>query len=333
MRWPSRRWPDRVIPDGGRIANNLVLPTNRMGLGLAALGRPGYINLGHATDLGGHTDEQSMERQAHAVLDAAYAQGVRYFDAARSYGKAEAFLAAWLRHRNLGPPEVTVGSKWGYTYTADWRVDAPVHEVKDLSLTTLTRQLGETRSLLGSNLGLYQIHSATTDSGVLNDRAVLDELAELRAGGLSIGLSVTGPGQAKTIEQALEVGGFDTVQATWNLLERSAGPALEAAHAAGLAVIVKEALANGRLTARGHIAALEATARQAGCTPDALALAAALAQPWVNTVLSGAATVPELTSNLVASSLELGSVAIDHLDSIREDSLSYWSARGALPWN
>ncbi len=110
-----------------------------MGLGLAALGRPGYINLGHASDLAGHTDEGSMELAAHAVLDAAYAGGVRYFDAARSYGKAEAFLATWLTRGGFEPGEVTVGSKWGYTYTAGWRVDAPVHEVKDLSVATLRR--------------------------------------------------------------------------------------------------------------------------------------------------------------------------------------------------
>ena len=200
------------------------LAVSRIGLGLAALGRPGYINLGHAADLAGHTDVASMERGAHAVLDAAYAGGVRYFDAARSYGKAEAFLASWLRERGLGPDDLVVGSKWGYTYTAGWRVDAPVHEVKDLSVETLRRQYAESTELLGSNLRLYQIHSATLDSGVLDDRAVLDELARLRAGGLSIGLSVTGPRQAETIERALEVGGFDALQATWNVLERTGRP-------------------------------------------------------------------------------------------------------------
>src|SRR5581483_11890912 len=100
------------------------LVASRLGLGLAALGRPGYINLGHADDLAGHTDVASMERAAHAVLDAAYDAGVRYFDAARSYGKAEAFLASWLARRGLAPGDVTVASKWGYTYTTDWRVDA-----------------------------------------------------------------------------------------------------------------------------------------------------------------------------------------------------------------
>src|SRR5436189_197703 len=81
---------------------------------------------------------------------------------------------------------------------------------------------------------------------------VLDELARLRDGGLVIGLSVSGPQQASTVEKALEVRRdgrqvFGSVQATWNLHERSVGPALAAAHAAGWLVIVKEGLANGRL--------------------------------------------------------------------------------------
>ena len=187
--------------------------------------------------------------------------------------------------RGLGPPEVSVGSKWGYTYTADWRVDVDVHEVKDLSIETLRRQATETRSMLGGALGLYQIHSATLDSGILEDRAVLDELARLRAEeGWFIGLSVTGPRQGETVLRALEVGGFDCVQATWNLMEPSAGPALAAAHDAGLGVIIKEALANGRLTDRGDAPKLVEVARELGVSTDALALRCVLAQPWVDVV-------------------------------------------------
>jgi aryl-alcohol dehydrogenase-like predicted oxidoreductase len=316
-----------------RTLGNTDLEVTQLGLGLAALGRPGYINLGHAEDLAGHTDVESMERRAHDVLDAAYEGGIRYFDAARSYGLAEAFLASWLARRGFGPGDVTVGSKWGYTYTANWRVDAEVNEVKDLSEATLERQLTESQELLGNHLRLYEIHSVTLDSGVLDDAAVMEELARLRANGMAIGFTTSGARQAETIERALEVGGFDVVQSTWNLLERSAGAALEAAHKEGLGVIIKEALANGRLTVRGDVPELESAARMTGNSEDAIALAYVLAQPWVDVVLSGATTVPELESNLVARVLDLSPEVLERLDAIGEDAETYWEKRSDLPWN
>lgn len=168
---------------------------------------------------------------------------------------------------------------------------------------------------------------------MLSDRAVLDELARLRADGLLIGLTVTGPRQAETIDLALEVGGFDAVQATWNLLERSAGPSLAAAHAAGMGVIIKEPLANGRLTSRGGERALTDAARAVGTTPDALALAMVLAQEWVDVVLSGAASIDQLASNLAALSVEPDPNLVATLNVMGQDPVSYWRARASLPWN
>jgi aryl-alcohol dehydrogenase-like predicted oxidoreductase len=297
-----------------------------LGLGLAALGRPGYLNLGHGDDLGRDRSPKDLKARTAEVLDAAYAGGVRYLDAARSYGRAEEFLAAWLDDR--APGDVTVGSKWGYTYTADWQVDADPPEVKDHGIATLERQLGETRALLGERLALYQIHSATLETGVLEDRAVLDRLAALRAEGVAIGFTTSGPGQAATIRRALEVGAFDTVQSTWNLHERSAEDALAEAHAAGLQVIVKEALANGRLTDRDADPRLRAAARELGATADAVALAAAFAQPWATVVLSGAATVATLRSNLAARDLR----EVPPLPELREDPGAYWARRSAMAW-
>src|ERR1035437_5078208 len=153
---------------------NTGLTVTPLGLGLAALGRPAYINLGHAEDLHHNYDRDEMEAGAHAVLDAAWQAGIRYFDAARSYGLAEAFLGSWLRSRQSSPKEVAVGSKWGYTYTAGWKVDAPVNEVKEHSLAVLGRQRQESDATLDGYLGLYQVHSATLESGVLENRAVLE---------------------------------------------------------------------------------------------------------------------------------------------------------------
>jgi aryl-alcohol dehydrogenase-like predicted oxidoreductase len=321
------------------------LIVSRIGLGLAALGRPGYINIGHADDLHRDYDTQAMETQCHAVLDAAWELGVRYFDTARSYGRAEEYLASWLAKRKLRPDEVSIGSKWGYTYTAQWQVEAEHHEIKNHSLPILQKQAAESRRLLGDYLDLYQIHSATLESGVLGDRAVLEELARMRVRGLRIGLSVSGPKQAETVSRAIDidVAGmplFDCVQATWNLLDPSAGPALQVAHDAGKGVIIKEALANGRLTSRNADASfatqrriLEEEAVRLGTTLDGLALAAVLAQPWADVVLSGAATVDQLQSNLGALEVVWDDLAARRLADVVETPEEYWGKRSRMAWN
>jgi aryl-alcohol dehydrogenase-like predicted oxidoreductase len=323
------------------------LTVSAIGLGLAALGRPGYINLGRDRDLGRDRSIARMEQRCHQLLDAGYAAGVKYVDAARSYGLAETFLASWLSARRLAPIDVTIGSKWGYVYTGEWRIDAPVHEVKDLSLTTLQRQIAESRSLLGQHLQLYQIHSATVESGVLEKADLLRELSRLRSSGLAIGLTVSGPKQADVIRRALEVrvdgvNPFQVVQATWNLLETSAGAALSEAKSQGWGVIVKEVLANGRLTegnadlssradlqVRLDTTELRRRAKALGTTVDVVAMAAALAQPWVDVVLSGAVTTDQLRRNI--SALEFLS-AVGDLPSVAEPPGQYWKNRSVLKW-
>lgn len=321
------------------------LQVSPIGVGLAALGRPGYINLGHAGDLKHNYAVDEMEAQAHSVLDAAWAAGVRYFDAARSYGRAEQFLGSWLKSRQLDPASVTVGSKWGYTYTANWQINAEHHEIKEHSLPVLERQWAESRQNLGAYLDVYQIHSATLESGVLDNAAVLTELAGLKSDGLAIGLSLSGPAQAETLQKALtvEIDGvrlFDTVQATWNLLETSAGPALQAARSAGVGVIIKEALANGRLTPRNtapafadKLALLQQQAGRLDTSIDALALAAVLAQPWADVALSGAATVAQLQSNLRALTVAFDAAAGEALSALVEPPQVYWVTRQKLAWN
>ena len=200
---------------------------SRLGLGMAALGRPGYINLGHGEDLGAARDVPTVEANARRVLDDGWAAGIRYFDAARSYGLGEAFLGRWLEERAIPSEAVTVGSKWGYTYTADWRVDADVHEVKEHSAAVLERQWRESSDHLRGYLKVYRIHSATFESGVLDNQKVLDDLARLKRGGIVIGLTLSGANQAEVLARARQPdrpGQFGCVQATWNLLERSAGP-------------------------------------------------------------------------------------------------------------
>jgi aryl-alcohol dehydrogenase-like predicted oxidoreductase len=159
----------------------------------------------------------------------------------------------------------------------------------------------------------------------------------LAAEGLVVGLSVSGAEQAETIMRALEVevagvAPFRSVQATWNLLDPSAGRALAAAAEAGWGVIVKEAMANGRLAAATDPPVTEVAQRHEA-TPDQIALAAVLAQPWVDVVLSGAVTGDQLASNLGAEGLSLDGDDLARLGSIAETPERYWSTRSALIWS
>ena len=105
-------------------------------------------------------------------------------------------------------------------------------------------------------------------------------------------------------------------------------------------MIVKEALANGRLTTRNldpafasGMGVLVAEAARLNTTPDALAIAGVLARPWVDVVLSGAADVSQLRSNLAATSVAWDGEAEERLAGIAERSTDYWATRSRLPWN
>jgi aryl-alcohol dehydrogenase-like predicted oxidoreductase len=311
-------------------------PVSRIGLGLAALGRPAYITSGRSADLPDRS-VAGLRARTFSVLDTAYAAGLRYFDAARSYGRAEEFLGDWVAEG--AHHDAVAGSKWGYRYTGNWRLDAPQQEVKEHSLAMFTSQLTETRARLGPALALYQVHSLTEDSGVLGNRDLLAALAGLRDSGVLIGLSTSGPRQGETLRRALAVtiGGaplFAAAEVTWNLLEPSVGVVAAQAADAGLAILVKEAVANGRLApggdATGPSSPLSRLAASQHVTPDAVGLAAALAQPWATVVLSGAVTSAQLTANLAALRVTGPAAAADL--GLAELPEAYWSARAARPW-
>ncbi len=76
----------------------------------------------------------------------------------------------------------------------------------------------------------------------------------------------------------------------------------------------------------GAIAARHAT------QPDAVAIAAVMERPWADVVLSGAATVGELESNLTAALVKLSPDELQELANCVEPAEDYWAARGRLAW-
>lgn len=109
----------------------------RLGLGMAALGRPGYINLDRSAILGTERTIDTMQSQANTVMDQLFQHPNAWLDCARSYGLSERFVGEYLRSSKIKPDDIYVSSKWGYTYVADWNIElgeGEPHEVKDHSM-------------------------------------------------------------------------------------------------------------------------------------------------------------------------------------------------------
>lgn len=194
----------------------------------------------------------------------------------------------------------------------------------------LERQWVETRQTLGSAPDLYLVHSVTPESPALRDPALLGSLRHLADNGTTVGLSTSGPHQAASVDAALNLASspFTAVQSTWNLFERSVGDALGRATEHGWKVVVKEALANGRLTTRSN-PLIDRIATEHRTSADAVAIGAALAQPWADVVLSGAAIPAHLESNIRAEPIDIGATGLDQL---AEPPMEYWRRRSARQW-
>ncbi len=146
-----------------------------IGLGTAALGRPQYINI--RNEKTSPFSLEALEQKAWDMLDEAYDRGVRYFDTAPGYGIAEQIVTNWANKN--GDDSIEIATKWGYTYVADFNPNAVQHEIKEHSLEKLNEQWEQSKSML-PKLSTYQIHSATLDTGVLENDAVLNRLFELK---------------------------------------------------------------------------------------------------------------------------------------------------------
>ena len=313
----------------------------KLGLGTAAIGRPQYINI-----QAGATEPFSLERfkaKGMAVLSHAYDKGIRYFDTAPGYGLAEDLTIKWLKTRS--DRSIEVATKWGYTYVANFDPDAEVHEVKEHSLAKLNEQWEESQNLL-PYLGYYQIHSATLETGVLDNSEVLNRLYELKKKHqIKIGLTTTGHNQAEVLSRAIDItvqseALFEVFQVTYNVLDQSVYEAAGRIIEDNRKLVIKEALANGRLFPNKNYPGysdlykyLSQLSEKYKVGIDAVLLRFCMDKFEDVVVLSGANNKEHLDQNLKAASLELQAADVDRLSEFEIDPLQYWEERKKLTWN
>ncbi|PQB03301.1 oxidoreductase [Polaribacter filamentus] len=313
----------------------------KLGLGTAALGRPQYINVRQKNSK--NSDLDTFKKHSFSVLEAAYNSGIRYFDTAPGYGLAEELVLEWLRTKD--DRSIEVATKWGYTYTANFNENATVHEVKEHSVSKLNEQWNLSKQLL-PYLKVYQIHSATLETGVLENTEILERLAFLkREHNLKIGLTTTGTNQVEVIKKALTVlvDGeqlFDLFQVTYNFLDQSLLAISKQLISQNKSIVIKEALANGRVFRNVNYpqynkmyATLEDLAQKHNVGIDAISLKYCEQTIPKSVILSGASTTSQLIENLKINSFLLSSDEIAILNSFKVTPKFYWSERKQLQWN
>ena len=317
------------------------METQKIGLGTAAIGRPQYINIRNK-----NTEAfalNAFKANGYKVLETAYQQGIRYFDTAPGYGLAEQLLYDWVKDKK--DDSIEVATKWGYTYVADFDPSARIHELKDHSINQLVKQWKVSKKLL-PYLSTLQIHSATFDTGVLENEEVLQMLAQIKSEhGILIGLTTTGDNQIEILKKALEVKVenaplFEVFQITYNILDQSLLKISDLIKANGNRIVIKEALANGRAfpnpnypAYKDMYIALGQMANKYSVGVDAIALQFCIQTVDPFMVLSGASEPDQIRENLKSNGFQLLEEDLSKLKSFRINATDYWFERKQLHWN
>lgn len=312
-----------------------------IGLGTAAIGRPIYINIRHEkprVDL----SLEEFRKKGVRILDDAYDKGVRFFDASPGYGLAESLLIEWLRQKN--DPDIIVATKWGLSYVANFDINAAVHEIKEHSLERLNAQWEFSRKLL-PNLKIYQIHSATLDTGVLDNKAVLQRLHQIKKDyNIIIGITTTGVNQVEILKKAIDIEIeneplFSSFQSTYNIMEQSILELKEIFLNTNRQLILKESMANGRLIPNTFFKEhnsmyryITKLADKYNVGADAVAIRFCIDSFPDAVTLSGASSAEQLRSNLAAKTFKLQKEEMELLSSYKIDPELYWGERKQLSW-
>jgi len=198
------------------------------------LGRTGH----QATILGlggeGILRTQGEEKKARAVIEAALAAGIRYFESARAYAGSEAYLGKGLKgHRD----QIFLTSKsHGHSYR-----EAMAH----LSITL--------KKLDAEYLDLWQVHDVRSDEdleAIAAPGGALEGFREAKEKGWTRFIGVTGHHDPEVLRRALDLYDFDTVLLPVNPAEpqdRSFLPLAAEAKERGLGVIGMKVLCRGLL--------------------------------------------------------------------------------------
>ena len=194
---------------------NTGLKVSRLGVGLA--------------EMGGLTTGEA--EQAGRILGSALDAGINFFDTAECYGNSEELIGLTMAHRR---DEIVLATKAGHLSTGatgePW-TGAAVTASIDLSL----------KKLKTDHVDLVQVHAYDVSAPTPDD--VIEAVMDARDAGKTrfVGYS----GENEDAEWAIQTGLFDTLQASFNLVDQwPRYSVFERASEKGIGFIAKRPIAN-----------------------------------------------------------------------------------------
>ena len=292
--------PSPVVPR--RPLGRTGLMVSEIGFGALEIGRDWAPDV-NPNGTHRHLTAGEAERVLHGVLDL----GINLIDTAPAYWHSEEFIGRALVGRRdeyilatkVGEhcdPES--GSHYDYSYEA--------------TLRFIERSLQRLRT---DRIDLIQIHSAPME--VLERGETLRALEDARRAGKVLHIGMTG--HVAECLRAVELGGYETVQVPFNLINfQAAERLLPLAAERGVGVLVMRPLAGGKLTDkcdrladRALCDAIRGFLKVADANPSTeplagLALAWILAHPAVTSVLVGTRRLDAVRENIGAARVAMG---------------------------
>ncbi len=210
------------------------LQVSALGLGTVKLGRDRAVKYPRPFQI-------PDDAAAAALLHRALGLGINLLDTAPAYGTAEERLGRLLAS---GRDRWVIGTKAGEEF------DAATGESRyDFSPGAISASLDRSLQRLRTDrVEIVLLHSDGRDAWIIEESGALGALEAAKARGKvrAIGISTKTPLGAHA---AIHTGRFDVVMLTLNPRERDDLPALHAAHARGIGVLIKKPLAGGHASA------------------------------------------------------------------------------------
>lgn len=204
-----------------------------MGFGAFKIGRNQGIKYPQPYDL-------PSDAHVADLLQGILSLGITYIDTAPAYGLSEERLGNLLPARTSTSSPVIISTKVGETFeqgssTYDYS-EAAVRQSIERSRQRLRREV----------LDLVFVHSDGRDAAILQDTPVASVLQDLKAQGVIRAIGFSG----KTVEGARRALQWaDALMVEYHLQDTTHDPVMREALQRGVGVVVKKALASGRLEA------------------------------------------------------------------------------------